>query len=126
MGMDRYARVKRLKKGAPLPNKPTPEQFQIILEDYIGEAGAVNTDLSREGSSAWFVVLKGKPSFPFKRIHPSLDHVTHDERWVEVYLEEKGQIRVTTRQADEYTNNVADGIVQMLARFYGRKLDMGG
>lgn len=126
MGMDRYARVKRLKRGAPPPEEATPEQIEMILEDYIDKAGKVTTDSSREGSPAWFVVLKGRPSFPFKRVHPALrTFVDARERYIEVYLEEKA-IRVTTRMADEYTNNVADGIIQMLARFYGRRLDMGG
>lgn len=128
MGADRYAYVKRLRKGEPAPNKATPEQIKMILEDYIDKAGKVKDDSSREGGPAWFVVLEGKPSFPFKRVYPGHGSPSdqHEERWVEVYLEERDDIRVTTRTADEYTNNVADGIIRMLARFYGRRLDMGG
>lgn len=120
MSQVRYARFR--KNGGAELRRATAAEIKVILEDYIGEAGKVEPD-EEDLDMRWTVVLPGKPSFPFKRIHPSMDVQQHEERWIEICLFSRHLI-VATRQMDEYTNNVADGIVRMLARFYSAKLEM--
>ena len=47
----------------------------------------------------------------------------HIELHLDVGDEDGSSIDVLTRMADEYTNNVADGIASMLHRFYEGKFE---
>lgn len=99
--------------------KAVPEdQLRMILEDYA--AGTVTKNGDR-----FFLTLVGKPSFPFKRIFPGQDRINQTERWIEIWFDpdDNKTIDVLTRMADEYTNNVAEGIARMLAGFFEGELD---
>lgn len=104
---------------------PHKEQIELILQDYLNEAGHVTLD---EG--VFYAMLIGKPTLPFKRIFTPSPPYPHEDRWFEVYLgldkTWKGYpyINVMTRQADEYTNVVAEGFAALIARFYDGKREL--
>lgn len=68
------------------------------------------------------VTVPGKPSYPFawtehaKKSHPDL----HDERWIEVWFlhGDKRGIDIVTRQADHFTNALAEGLASTISRYY--------
>jgi hypothetical protein len=70
------------------------------------------------------VLLKGRPSFPFRRRPQTAGYreaaEQHTERWFEVFWTKK-DIDVITRQTDEYTNVVAEGFTALCARFWQGK-----
>lgn len=108
MGIDRFVNWK--KKG------PSLEKVKVVLRDYLGSGCTISSNGPRI-----FAVLQGKPSYPFKSI-PAYKKYTeaselHDERWIEVYVTKKN-IDVITRQADEFTNVVAEGFAVLAARFW--------
>jgi len=108
VSVDRFVRFDK--------KKPTLDELKNILEDYIEGIGSIS--YSHNGS-VWFVKLPGKPSFPFKRIHPDMDNQVHEERWFEVWLGSlPDNIDVITRQADELTNVIAEGYAKIVARFF--------
>lgn len=112
MSLDRFVRFEK---------SPPKKEVELILTDYLNEVGL----LSKE-KNCWYITLPGKPSFPFRRIpgYETLKNMceSRDERWIEIHFSNK-TINVLTRQMDEFTNNIADGIVQMLARFYKGNLE---
>ena len=137
MALDRFVNFK--------DKKPTVRQLKILLEDYLNGAGEI--DYSKVNQKTLYVVLPGKPSFPFRRMEPKLKaHQTLfdevKERWFEVCfvsLNQSHQIKkdkdsgekykigpnidVITRLADEYTNIVAAGFAELVARYYQAELD---
>lgn len=119
MGIDWYV------KGCA--RKPTTAEMRTILEDYFNGAAIVEKNPHVRGDRSWLVLLPGKASFPFKRVEqsPARDGGTNQEhRALGIYLEEKDrQVRLSTALADEYTNNVAEGIAKMFARYYKGELE---
>ena len=118
MSLDRYVNFKT--------KKPTKEQLQMILEDYLGGIGEIECHSSR-----WFVALPGKPSFPFRRLDGLEDYQAMysqaDGRYFEVYINlepaaDNPNIDVLTRVADEFTNNVAQGFAELIARYFNAEL----
>jgi hypothetical protein len=104
--------------------RPTREQLGQLLEDFFGQAGEVKWDRDR-----FFVVLVGKPSHPLKRMPgvPSWMAATSEEaekRWIEVWMDEKC-VDVMTRMSDAFTNALAHGLAELIARFWDGGLQEG-
>jgi hypothetical protein len=73
--------------------RPTREQLQIVLEDFIGGAGSVNWDVDR-----FFVLLHGKHSEAYRRcdrasetqrLYAQERHEEQWERWIEVWVRDE-------------------------------------
>ncbi len=136
MGLDRFVNFK--------DEVPTLEQLQLILEDYLNGAGEVDYQ-----KACWYIVLAGKPSFPFRRVDKLFAsrqeiYDQHRQRWFEVFVgsldREKEvhkdaytgeeytlgpSIDVITRMGDDYTNDVARGFAKLIARYFKAELDEG-
>lgn len=120
MAIDRFIHWKR-RKG------PTVKVVQHTLEDYLGEVALrVEAVVHKDGSAHIRALLKGKPSFPFKRIPEMRNYhegqEMHDERWLEVYWTRRS-IDIITRFTDEFTMVVAEGFADLAARFWEGKRD---
>lgn len=118
MALDRFVYWKKNK------DKPTKDQVEQVIRDYLGE---VMTSLKWEGDR-FFVCLVGKTTAPLKsvatedmrRIVTSNDG---EERYIEVWPSDDC-LDVMTRRSDEFTNNVADGLAKIFARFWQGRLEM--
>ncbi len=93
---------------------PSIKEVAIILEDYLGKGAKVELQDKRI-----FGTVPGTPSFPFKRVVEGMGKEFNDqnERWIEIYMDEK-DIDIITRGQDEFTNNVAQGFYELIKRFY--------
>lgn len=133
--------------------RPTREQLQHVLEDYLGsaEAGTLIWDIDR-----FFILLPGRKSEAFRRAPVSevmrnyaeeLLKATHDSksyditRAIEVWMRDEpmeceateddpghrdfGCVDVMTRSADDFTNGVAARLAELLARFWNGKVQAG-
>jgi hypothetical protein len=114
MALDRFVRFKS--------KAPRLHLVRRTLEDYLGGAAEkVYTDGFRI-----YAVLRGKPSFPFRRMRGmkrfAATSEAYDERWLEVYVDKK-YIDVITRMTDEYTNNVAEGFARLCERYWHGTMD---
>jgi len=99
-------------------DKPSTTDIRFLLEDYLGEAGKITSD-----SSMFTALLPGKPSHPLKRLEPEFVRPLRDERWFEVHCGHLLSIDVLTREADEFTNNVAQGFAELVARWFKGDLE---
>jgi len=113
MALDRFVNFDK--------RRPTKEETGLVLRDFFGpDAGTVEWKGDR-----FFVTLPGKSSFPFASLPDALRDPFAGgdrERWIEVYVT-KSQFDVITRQHDEYTNVIAEGLAQMFARYWDGKLE---
>jgi len=104
--------------------KPTRDEVESVLRNYFDEAADI-----KWADDRWIATLPGKWSFPFVEIvgySPRPREIA--ERWIEVYVGKRskvGNLDVITRQQDEYTNVLADGLARMFARYWEGKLDDG-
>lgn len=112
MALDRFVYWKKNKRS------PSLKRLREVLEDYLGDA-AVKVELADRNRI--IALLRGRPTFPFRRVHGYKDmgrvFEKQDERWIEVYRH-TGAIDVITRLSDEYTNVVAEGFAKLCARFW--------
>lgn len=103
--------------------KPTRQEVQLVLEDFfVGAATEIRWDKDR-----FFVTLVGKHSNPLKRVSDSpLVKMEPEPGWegrhLEVWLGSKS-LDVLTRQQDEFTNRVADGLAALFARYWEGELE---
>jgi hypothetical protein len=112
--------------------KPTCEQVLMVVEDYFGECGQVKLFIGKNNRkfSDWFMIkLPGEPTEPLRRV---VDSDTQrvlkmgrqfrpKDRWIEVIYTESRLfvcVNVLTRMQDEFTTAVAEGLAQLLARFW--------
>src|ERR1019366_9963794 len=99
--------------------KPTDEQLRQVVEDFFNGVGEISDNYSRKHERPWWIVLlPGTPSNPLKRIFPEVfEHQPPGgkERWLEVVVDD-GSVDVLTRQADDFTNALADGLAEVLCR----------
>jgi len=116
MGSTNYVRFKE-------DRTPCLGEIQDIVEDYLGpEMGTFEPTKNGKG---FIMVLPGKPSFPFERHSELKPYFPHDSRFIEFGTIYEGKtLTITTRQADECTNAIADGLSRTLARFYGAELEL--
>lgn len=104
--------------------KPTKDQLKLVLTNYLdGAATEIEWDKDR-----FFVTLIGKRSFPFVGLGSSREEnelalcAEIKERWIEV-CPSKGGLDVITRMADAFTNDVASGLAESIARYWGGRLE---
>jgi len=114
MAYDRYVRW-----GG---KKPTRQEAQLVLEDFFAETA---TEI-RWVKDRFFVTLVGKHSNPLQRVAVSpLVKLEPEPGWegrhLEVWLGDDS-LDVMTRQQDEFTNRVADGLAALFARYWEGKL----
>lgn len=83
--------------------------LRAVIEAYIGVGGWINWSHDR-----WFIHLGSQNA---------MSSMVEVERWIEVYLSPNADnIDVITRQQDNFTNAVAEGLADRLARrFNGRR-----
>lgn len=114
MGRSTYVRF-----GAD--KKPTRDEIQIVLEDYLGMAAV---EITRHDEGSWSCVLPGKPRAPLNRIVGAYPHLTFEdnERFFEAQLIEGKELVITTRGADEFTNAIASRFAEICARFWQGEL----
>ncbi len=106
-------------------NKPTREQIYQFVCNFLG--GVVYS--ITEECGRYMVTLPGRNTFPFKGLgHP------HEEVWkerfappyhtrfIEVWYDEEC-VDFITREADEYTNVLAEGMAKAVARYWQGRLD---
>jgi hypothetical protein len=111
MGLDRVVRYDK-----PLPKKVVEQ----VVRDYFG---GLPKDLHWE-DDRWYVDLPGPTSAALRSVHPGLPPDEGRPRWIEVWRDSK-TIYVMTRDMDEATNALAEGLADVLMRT-GRLLDKGG
>ena len=107
--------------------RPTREELEMVLGDYLGCDGDSSIDDTlaevRFEEWGWVVTLRGKVSFPFRRIDPrgeefqKFHEMRGRERMFDVSFGENS-INVRTQDADEFTNNVARGFAELCARYW--------
>lgn len=101
--------------------RPTREQLQMVLEDYVLRLGVVEWETDR-----FFVTLPGKCRHPLTRVtdRRAVEAMNEGprERWFEVYVGED-HIDVITRLMDQVTEDIARGFAVVVARFWDGKLE---
>lgn len=107
--------------------KPSHDTVRRILEDFLGGIGEIAESLTKEKGKWWIVTLPGVPSHPFKSLHSNLSqpNLYPDGRWFEVCYISDDNCDVITRQADCFTNNVAQGFAVALATYFKARLEDG-
>jgi hypothetical protein len=96
---------------------PTVDKIKIVCEDYFKGLGTVEWRGDR-----FFVLVHGTLTYALNRIgaykQPDPEP-GFDERWIEVWQKEDNLcLDVITRQQDEVTNALADGLAKLFARFW--------
>lgn len=128
------SRERRLYFGA---KPPTTSQVRAFLVDYCG--GAAKRIYWQHLGCRYYVTLIGAPSRATRRVrHHSRASRWMDpdlkSRWIEVFAYPQDlssskslpNYGVITRHADEFTNDVADGIATRLACAYGGRMEPDG
>lgn len=111
-------------------NVPSREDVGKVLEDYLG-ATMVNNEW---GGDRWTALLVGTKSWSLRRVVDLCNETAricaaaraeeaHEERWIEVFIAEES-IDVITRRQDEMVNDIADGFAQLIARYWGGRVEM--
>jgi len=106
--------------------KPTKVEVQHLLEDYFKD---IATDVRWDGDR-FFVSLPGTPTNALGRIKGAhtLGRIKGEPdrtRWIEVVRNNATLWDVLTRGMDEVTNAMAEGVVEILARFWKGEVDSG-
>lgn len=97
---------------------PPKKDIESVLTNFFGEAAKVEWVDGR-----FYATLQGKPTQPFAGLGLTGRLFPPDmERWIEVYVA-KDNIDVITRQADTYTNVLADGVAKLFAHFWQGELE---
>lgn len=96
---------------------PDRDVLLSTIRDYFG-ANATESNLSDSGATYTLGAQESRPTIPG---YPELSMraVPGRARWVEVYVTPKF-VWVTTRQADDFTSAVADGLAGLLRRYFGK------
>jgi hypothetical protein len=100
---------------------PAKHEVQRVLENFFAGVQADPVQW-RQDRNRWFIHLPGKPS-PALRGLAACAACRDDERWIEVWPGPT-YLDVITRQQDEFTNALAEGLARLLARWFkGRIVD---
>ena len=101
--------------------KPTQKQLGWLLADFVADAGQVKWIKDR-----YCVELRARSSPCLRRmegVHAGyVVSIRDDVRWIEVWSDQECTY-VMTRQQDEFTNAIAVGLVEVLARFWEGKIE---
>lgn len=120
MSLDRILRWRSVR------DMPEQAELQAFLEDFFGtrRAGEVRWE---EMGSRFYITLPGKPKDPFARVPGSGPRKPlQKQRWLEVFVCQVGNtkyINVLTRQQDDYTHALAEGLVACMTRFWGGEIE---
>lgn len=91
---------------------PTKEQLHDFIEGFFGSIVSFKYEQDR-----LFVSLPGKPIMP--SCYGLDPESLPEERWIEIWTSPKdGTLDVITRQADHFTNILADGLTDRLAAWF--------
>lgn len=119
MALDRFVYFRRAKK-------PTKKELRLVLDDFFGGATTeIKWDRDR-----FFVTLVGRHTNALRRMEDVPDFVRREPdpgfegRHLEVWIG-SDCIDVMTRQADEFTNALAEGFAKLVARFWHGDLEQG-
>lgn len=96
--------------------KPTSVEIANFLTNYMGSA---QKDFKYDytlGQHCWTVGVPGVGCNPLCRLAGTED-ASQGERWFEVYLTDDS-LDVLTRMQDQFTNAIAEGFAEMIARWY--------
>lgn len=91
-------------------NMPRIPDIERSLLDYVSDGASVRWSRDR-----WMVDLPGVPEETPTR---------QPTRWIEVWVG-SNCVDVMTRQADEFTNAIADGLAARLARWFDGLVEAG-
>lgn len=96
--------------------RPTQRQIETALRRFVGGAATIKFSESR-----YHVKLPGTPTYVFASTQPQ-----QKERWIEVYVDKDGNyVDIITRSQDEFTNALAEGFADSIARHWGATLSDG-
>lgn len=107
--------------------KPTKDQAENVIRNFMGGA-----ELTLEWKSdRFFVRVPGSNSVPYKGLGNKFEAAMierykppHDGRCIEVWLGDDS-LDVMTREADEFTNALAQGLAECFSRYWGGMLEVG-
>lgn len=110
---------------------PTSESIDALLRNFVGEAGTIEKQLHPQ-LDHWIITLPGHLTFALADEPTAMTNFVHlpfvdDDRgrWIEVFIHHGPlQIDVLTRQMDEFTNAVADGIANVITRYWQGSRDV--
>lgn len=120
MAHDRFIRF-----SAPAP---TRESVQTVLEDFFRGIGKVRwSGVDTVASPRFYVSLPGKVCWALTRVYPDCHRAKAQAeevrpRWIEVvlvYEPDHLQADVITREMDDVTNAMAEGLAELLATACG-------
>lgn len=94
-------------------SQPYAQEIQWVIEDFFNGSAIIKWDTDR-----FFINLNGVPKHPLSRII-KLPESIQTQRWIEVWIGAKC-LSVLTRQQDEYTNVLADGLAEVFIRYWKR------
>ena len=104
MALDRYV---RFSKG------PKKKEVELVVRGYFGKGAEIEWV-----SDTWVVHLHGNSSWELEGIEPDLmPRLRNKERIIEV-CDYGSQVTITTRRADAFVNALADGLMQLFARYW--------
>ena len=114
MACDRFIRW-------PSPSKrPSRAKCDGALHYFFGDSVEIGIRWDRD---RWFVALPGKPSTrEFDGLRGPPSSIYRKERFIEVHLGKKN-LDVMTRQADLFTNCLADGLAKFMAKIFDGELE---
>lgn len=104
---------------------PTHDELVKVANDYGGGVGII-----QQMKGGFIIKLPGRPSSPFRRVSDIGKHLDRmseltKERWIEVFtasLQKEDDsapcVDVITRQMDDWTNSLAEGLAVCIARFW--------
>lgn len=125
MGTDRFVYWNK--------RRPKREEVRLVITDYFGGfADDIQWDKHSASRGRFLVKLKWKVSNPLDNIEGAYKRprfasdgryieVT-DERFIEVFVDPR-YVDVITRQADEATSALAEGLAAVFARFWKGRLE---
>lgn len=95
-------------------NQPSRDDVESVLRHFFSGAAVITWNNDR-----FFVWLPGHNTNPFQGLQPSLADPDNEPRtrWIEVWLGDDS-LDVLTREHDEYTNSLAEGLAAAFARYW--------
>ena len=102
--------------------RPTAKEIELVIRDFFGDA----TKQIYYDKDRWFVLLHGLYHQPYERIDIATDAMkqvaienrrNNKERWIEIWSDEDS-VDVITRDADWYTNTIAQGLAEVFRKFW--------
>ncbi len=100
--------------------KPTKKHILCILQDFFGGG----CEQIRWDKDRWQVYLPGHSHNAFERVSPLALTFAHPSRALEVWPDPcRKFLYIMTRQADQYTNALAQALCELFARFYQATID---